>query len=167
MKAHVVKLMDNAAASTKDESLVKLLVDVLDLHKKTNKGFSIVPLEKAMSRLSARSGKDFWQLVAFWEAFLQAHQRTDRLKSIVDNSIGKLLDQFRNGEDAMEGLANVLKDMPEEEMEKVTKLFKKMQGEDKVSAVKATDLPKPLLDAFESLRNEAENMQVSIFDRRK
>lgn len=55
---------------------------------------AVMPREEVVERLSARRGKEFWELVRFWQAFLQTRALASKIDDIPESAIVDIIKQM-------------------------------------------------------------------------
>jgi len=153
MLARVKNLADKdegIGLMAQEARVVTLLKDLLMQHQKLTQGVSVVPKKKVLESLSAGPGAKFWEVVALWELFLQAHVRTLKLKNIVDQSLQKI--------------AALSPDRLKDLQDKLTTMLTQSEEGQPSAAINVKELPSELLGELRSLRAQA---KLTIFDRTK
>jgi hypothetical protein len=153
MVAHVERLNDNGQSDAgqiqREGRVVELLKENLALQRKVASEVSVVPREKVLKSLSAQPGDKFWEVVTFWEMFLQARVRTQKFKNVIDNCLQKI--------------SALPPDRLAVVQEKLARVLSQNE-EGQPLQIEMKDLPPELLGELRSMRSQPE---LSIFDRRK
>eukprot|EP00928_Gymnodinium_smaydae_P055747 TRINITY_DN39231_c0_g1_i1.p1 TRINITY_DN39231_c0_g1~~TRINITY_DN39231_c0_g1_i1.p1 ORF type:complete len:502 (-),score=111.40 TRINITY_DN39231_c0_g1_i1:165-1610(-) len=137
-----------------EAAVLRALRELLELQGSSDSSVSIVPDKGEIDRLSAQSDREFWKLVGFLEALLQAQLRGKSLKSSMD-SLMKRLGQNMPLEQQLELMGRMV-DM----LQRNSKVDENGQ---RVVAVDMNDLPTSVLDEIRKMRPP----ELTFFDRKR